>query len=188
MKYWALIIILLLIIVIFTPTSKTEDFSATEIQQEAILNIASVYNKENLRITNVTATGNITADDMVTNTFNPTNWKGIIVAFSGDTPPKGWAFCDGKNNTPDLRDRFILGKSDKSKIGNTGGEKNHTLTIDEIPAHTHTVSNVPTYDRHCGNSSSCAGYKGRQTTSSTGGGKAHNNMPPYYVLAYIIKL
>jgi len=35
--------------------------------------------------------------------------KGTIVAYWGNTAPKGWAICDGTNNTPDLRGRFIMG-------------------------------------------------------------------------------
>ena len=34
---------------------------------------------------------------------------GVIVAYNSTTPPYGWALCDGSNNTPDLRGRFILG-------------------------------------------------------------------------------
>ncbi|MDQ9128527.1 hypothetical protein RDT67_19095 [Serratia fonticola] len=35
--------------------------------------------------------------------------KGMIMMFSGTTVPAGWAFCNGINGTPDLRNRFILG-------------------------------------------------------------------------------
>jgi microcystin-dependent protein len=31
-------------------------------------------------------------------------------------------------------------------------------------------------------------YEFNRTTSKTGGDEVHNNMPPYYVLAYIMKL
>lgn len=186
MIYWVIVIILLLIIVIFSPTNQTENFSS-DVAQEAVLNISSVYNKDNLQITNINATGKITADNIITNTLNPTSWKGMIVAFSGDTPPEGWIFCDGKNGTPDLRDKFVLGKSDSSKIGDTGGEKTHMLTVDEMPAHTHDTIESD-YNRHCGDSSGCAGGAAQRQSTSTGGGKPHNNMPPYFVLAYIMKL
>ncbi|MCW7762687.1 tail fiber protein [Photorhabdus luminescens] len=35
--------------------------------------------------------------------------RGMIVMFSGSSVPEGWALCDGKNDTPNLIDRFILG-------------------------------------------------------------------------------
>lgn len=40
---------------------------------------------------------------------------GVIVAFFGDKLPDGWAFCDGKNGTPDLRGSFIQGKQEISQ-------------------------------------------------------------------------
>jgi hypothetical protein len=49
--------------------------------------------------------------------------------------PEGWALCDGKNGTPTLQDRFIVGYNPGNraynKIGNTGGEATHVLTIAE---------------------------------------------------------
>ncbi len=45
--------------------------------------------------------------------------------------------CDGTNDTPDLRGRFILGSSDNYKEGNIGGEETHTLNLNEIAYHTH---------------------------------------------------
>src|SRR5690625_782038 len=48
---------------------------------------------------------------------------GIIVMWSGTHTdiPSGWLLCDGTNGTPDLRDRFILGATSESDIGDTGG-------------------------------------------------------------------
>ena len=45
--------------------------------------------------------------------------RGSIIAWNGKTPPKGWALCDGKNGTPDLRGRFIrMATLDLPKNGN----------------------------------------------------------------------
>ena len=75
--------------------------------------------------------------------------KGYIGMWNGSSAPGGWALCDGGNGTPDLRGRFILaynpggGKDDVvpggnyNSIGSTGGEQAHTLTINEMPVHTH---------------------------------------------------
>ncbi len=65
---------------------------------------------------------------------------GIIVMWSGSvgTIPAGWAFCDGTNGTPDLRDRFILAAGTVNAVATTGGVDNITLTTANLPAHTHS--------------------------------------------------
>lgn len=162
---------------------------------EAVQNVAALYNASNLTVTNATISGALT-----TGTFNllPT---GIIVAWTGNTPPTGWILCDGTNNTPDLRGRFIIGAGDGTgltsrKIGDKGGEEKHTLTADEIPAHTHdfggddgiagagytAISNF-NYDAD----SKGSGNGHRYNSGSVGGGKSHNILPPFYSLAFIMK-
>ena len=129
--------------------------------------------------------------------------KGVIVMWSGKISdiPSGWALCDGTNGTPDLRDKFIVGaRQDDGGIAKTnvsggllqtGGEAYHTLTTAEIPAHTHQLyGDRRHYD---GSAQGAVGYHGGiqpgyADTTSVGGGKAHNNLPPYYALAYIMKL
>lgn len=71
------------------------------------------------------------------------------------------------------------GQTEFDVNGETGGEKTHTLTVTEMPAHTHTAQQ--------GISLATAGsalYAGSQVsaTSSTGGGGAHNNLQPYIVV------
>lgn len=115
--------------------------------------------------------------------------SGGIIIWSGaeNAVPSGWALCDGNNGTPDLRDRFVLGAGTDYAVGATGGEKAHTLTISEMPQHSHT------YSAPAGTSSLMGSgrtpfsvYTG--STGSAGGSEAHNNMPPYYALCYIMKL
>jgi microcystin-dependent protein len=106
---------------------------------------------------------------------------------------------------PDLRGNFILGKdnmggssrnrvtdTEADTVGSEAGSQTHTLTTDEIPAHTH--------DQYAGSSgggsdtwmqSFASGQANQvisaENTSSVGGGSAHENMPPYMTMNYIIK-
>lgn len=79
--------------------------------------------------------------------------------------------------------RFLLGADSTYAGGSTGGEAAHTLTADEMPRHNHEIDNL--------NASGSAtpfmtvqaqdkrGFGGNVQTMYAGGGKAHNNMPPY---------
>ena len=90
-----------------------------------------------------------------------------------------------------IKDRFLLAAGDAYAAGGTGGEEEHTLTIDEMPSHNHKAasSGLPSQPSFvqkvedgnfnidmqptAGNSMIVG------ATAATGGGNAHNNMPPY---------
>ena len=91
--------------------------------------------------------------------------SGLIVMWSGSTPPEGWTLCNGSSGSPDLRDRFVLGAGSSYASGSTGGG-------------TGGVSYSTGSAHHWGSSG-----LGVVTSVSGGGG-----MPPYYALAYIMKL
>lgn len=91
-----------------------------------------------------------------------------------------------------IKDTFLLSAGDTYESGTTGGEATHTLTVNEMPRHEH--DDWFTYSGGApvgGNwkinmTSSTTGGSGRWTHTSglhnvalTGGGQAHNNMPPY---------
>jgi len=126
---------------------------------------------------------------------------GIVAAWSGDIPPDGWLLCDGKNGTPNLTNRFIFGAGQghnmiNRKYGDRGGEIEHTLTIDEIATHQHyfdsalgtvgSLRNISGSAKHYDNGLISTDADDAQT-GNTGGDLPHNNMPPFYVLAFIMK-
>ena len=136
---------------------------------------------------NANITGSLTATS-----FNllPT---GLIVAWNNaGSIPSGWILCDGTSNTPDLRGKFILGAGQGVGLTNrnltdTGGEETHTLTIPEMPSHNHKYLNL--INNGGGIPASFNTFSlDTGTTGDTGGDGPHNNMPPYYVLVYIMKL
>ena len=78
-----------------------------------------------------------------------------------------------------VKDVFLLAAGDTYAAGATGGEATHTLTVDEMPKHTHGsiytgssgTKNLPWLSGTGSNLAYVGGY--------TGGDAAHNNMPPY---------
>ena len=90
-----------------------------------------------------------------------------------------------------IKDTFILAAGDSYSAGSTGGEANHTLTIDELPSHRHYLKYGNVYigylNSNAAQANSNALYKYNVSRGDAlygedvGGGKAHNNMPPYLV-------
>lgn len=129
--------------------------------------------------------------------------QGSIIPWYGSPGniPNGFALCDGKNGTPDLRDRFLVGAGYSYTLGNMGGENFHQLTVAEMPSHQHDSGfgeHRNTRGIPFGISDYLAGSRlgsGKSDydnvgflTSSTGGNQPHENRPPYYALYYIMKL
>ena len=84
-----------------------------------------------------------------------------------------------------IEDRFLLSAGQSYSAGNTGGESAHTLTVDEIPAHAHSHwSGSAGINASGGNAQrGFVSSTGKNIgTDNTGGGLAHNNMPPYLVV------
>lgn len=90
---------------------------------------------------------------------------------------------------PDCRGRFPLAVSASHDIGDTGGVEDVTLTIGQVPAHTHNVQ-IPGDDAtDTANTLTIQGQAGVNlqtfTTDSKGGGGSHENMPPFIVIGYV---
>ena len=155
-------------------------------------------------------------------------YVGEIRIFAGHIAPAGWMFCEGQllpiseNETlflligttyggdgqstfalPDLRGRLPIHQGNGFVLAETGGAEEITLTVNQIPAHSHAVlanSQVATDTTPSSNtvpsSPSPTIYTSRtptvgmspQIVSSIGGSQPHNNFQPYLCVNFIISL
>jgi hypothetical protein len=142
---------------------------------------------------------------------------GGIIMWSGSvaTIPSSWALCDGSNGTPNLQDKFLVGAGSGYAVGATGGSADATLVSHSHTGTTDTTSLTGSFNPGCNNSlisadgvfsnvyngsreNSSFGNGGRITmnathdhtfTTSTQGSSATNaNLPPYYALAFIMRV
>ena len=109
-------------------------------------------------------------------------------------------------NVPDTRGRVLAGKDnmggtaaarltsggsgvDGATLGASGGAETHTLTIAQMPAHTHTIPALSSRNTSSGGSENVADSSSNTTitSNSQGGGGAHNNAQPTIVFNHIIK-
>lgn len=96
-------------------------------------------------------------------------------------------------NLPDFRGRSPVGADGETgrltynwARGQAGGAEKHTLTVGEIPPHAHSLSGGGS-STGSGSILSQASSGGMPNTGSAGGGGAHNNMPPYQIVKWLIR-
>ena len=189
--------IITIITVLMLKSKNNLEFLKTN--EEVLAYIGSVMDSTNMTVTNL----NVTTDLKVDGKINMLP-RGIIVAWNGkqDTVPLGWVLCNGANNTPDLRSRFIVGSGGVSGLtdygwGNTGGLEYVALTVGQIPSHSHnqsiTMHALCYKDGGCASQYGLGNYDNKRTSTTmdigtaVGGNQAHENRPPYYALAWIMK-
>ena len=106
----------------------------------------------------------------------------------------GFAIANGNNGTYDFTRKTPIGYDptafvsgfDYSVMGNSFGEENHTLTIPEMPRHSHSVPGTLAGGTTAGGSGTF-GF-GNATSSPVGGDGSHNNIQPSVVVLFIQRI
>lgn len=144
---------------------------------------------------------------------------GTVAFTAASAAPTGWLLCDGAAvsrttyaalfaaigtqygvgdgsttfNVPNMKGRVPVGldSADSSfdTRGETGGQKTHTLTVNEMPPHNHnpiTMGWGPGTS-HLGSMATDLLEFGSHVSTSVGGGAAHNNLQPYIVFHGMVK-
>jgi microcystin-dependent protein len=143
-------------------------------------------------------------------------YVGEIRMFAGNFAPAGWMFCEGQllpiseNETlfqligttyggdgestfglPDLRGRIPIHQGNGFILAEEGGVEEVTLTVSQMPAHTHPMSadnvagspNVNLWIQDIANTPLSP-----QAVSPVGGSQPHTNFQPYLCIDFIISL
>lgn len=155
---------------------------------------------------------------------------GEIRMVSFNFPPKNWAMCNGQSlpinqnqalfsllgtryggdgvttfKLPDLRGRVPMHFGSGMVIGQAGGEEAHTLTVNELPMHTHSLVGSTALATGTSPANALVGKKGRtgrdvyaapanlttlaqNSVSQAGGSQPHQNMQPFMALNFAIAL
>jgi len=155
-------------------------------------------------------------------------YVGEIRIFAGNFPPAGWMFCEGsllpisENETlfqligttyggdgqstfalPDLRGRLPVHQGNGFILAETGGAEEITLTVAQLPAHSHALlasannamtnasggilAQTPSYTPYISGMPANAPLHA-SAIGPTGGSQPHTNFQPYLCLNFVISL
>lgn len=154
-------------------------------------------------------------------------YVGEIRIFAGNFAPAGWMFCEGQLlpiseyetlfnligttyggdgqstfSLPDMRGRIPSHMGNGFTLAETGGVEEITLTVNQIPAHSHPMlasADIPTLSTPQNNITGAAAKKiyrlgspsvalHTSAVAQTGGSQPHTNMQPYLCVDFIISL
>jgi len=89
----------------------------------------------------------------------------------------------GHDDSSEPDSDFVASSTDGSSVL-VGGAKTHTLSIAEMPSHTHTINGIenPRGTGANGSEDGASSFANSLTTNATGSGNAHNNLQPYVVV------
>lgn len=151
--------------------------------------IAQNVNTESISTESINVTDDVYINSAI---YTPV---GSIITYAGTTAPAGWLFCDGSEVTkttyarlyavigttygtasngtkfvlPNLADRIPVGKSGATSVGNTGGNSSVTLSVEQLPSHTHTgTTDVSGVHTHTGTTDVSGAHTHTGTTDSNG--------------------
>ena len=103
-------------------------------------------------------------------------WSGSIASI-----PKGWTLCNGSNDTPDLRNRFVVGAGSSYSVDDVGGLISHDHSTGS-PDHEHAIQSGSDIEAGTGFKDQTSWLDEEENTGFS------SNLPPYFALAYIMKL
>lgn len=174
----------------FTETTSGLDITANNIEANCITSKNEKFNLD--------SEGNLTVNSLTISDSNNNSLS--FEAIFNRIYPVGSIYISTNDINPStlftgtwekIENRFLLASGSSYQLGSTGGEATHKLTINELPSHTHNasagqfISTSPNVTPGTVMSFDSGQYKrySMNSTSSTGGNKAHNNMPPYLVVS-----
>ena len=185
----------------YSPTSKNPQ-SGTAVAG-AISNLVSLENNTEWIFDGGDASGSVKIDlvidaEMSDTSNNPVSNK-VIKKYVDNMVdliyPVGSIYMSANDTSPSIlfggeweriKDRFLLAAGDTSSAGSTGGSATHTLTVDEMPSHSHDVRIAHPFE--AGGAHPFVPYSSNpepyvvgnyDVVQFTGNNQPHNNMPPY---------